>query len=67
MDINELILVVTEDLKTMKTPYLSLMFYLCNQVTHDQKQQAPAPLLDLQAILETELVKRGVNTASLFK
>ena len=65
MDIDELILVVTEDLKTMKTPYLSLMFYLCNQVTHGQKQQAPALLLDLQAILDTELLKRGVNTASL--
>jgi hypothetical protein len=61
MDIDELILVVTEDLKTMKTAYLALLFYLCAQVTHGQRQQAPAQLLDLQAILAAELLQRGEN------
>ena len=65
MDIDELILVVTEDLKIMKTQYLGLLFYLCRRLIKRQKQRAPAPLLDLQAILATELLKRGVNTASL--
>lgn len=65
MDIDELILVVTEDLKTIKTQHLGLLFYLCSRLIKRQKQRAPAPLLDLQAILDTELLKRGVNTSSL--
>jgi len=65
MDIDELILVVTEDLKTMKTEYLALLFSLCNRVTQCQKQQAPIPLLDLQAILDAELLQRGVDVSRL--
>jgi len=64
MNIDELILVITEDLKTMKTQHLSLMLYLCNLVTQCQKQQAPAQLLDLQAILAAELFQRGEPTPS---
>ena len=62
MQLDELILVVVEDLKTMKTEHLALLFYLCNRVTQGQKQQAPAPLLDLQAILDAELLQRAANT-----
>lgn len=65
MNIDELILVITEDIKKMKTAYLALLFFLCNQVTQGQKQQVPTPLLDLQAILYAELLQRGVNIVSL--
>jgi hypothetical protein len=65
MDIDELILVVTEDLKTMKTQHIGLMFYLCNRLIKWQKQPVRVQLLDLQAILYAELLQRGVNTSRL--
>ncbi len=65
MSIDELILVVTEDLKTMKTEHIGLMFYLCNRVTQLQRKHAPAQILDLQAILYAELLQRGVNASEL--
>ncbi len=63
MNIDEFILVVTEDLTTIKPAHLGLLFYLCNQVTQSQKQQAPASLLDLYAILYAELLQRRVDVA----
>ena len=65
MQLDELILVVTEDLKTIKTEHLALLFYLCNRVTQGQKQQVPTQVLDLQAILAVELFKRGVDVSKL--
>ena len=62
MKLDELILVVTEDLKTMKTEYLALLFYLCHWVTQGQKPQVPTQVLDLQAILAAELFQRGEQT-----
>jgi hypothetical protein len=65
MEIDELILAVVEDLKPMQTAHLALMFYLCNRVIKLQKQHVRVHLLDLQAILYAELLKRGVNASSL--
>lgn len=63
MQLDELILAVTEDIKTMKTAHLALLFYLCQQVLQCSKQLTPVQLLDLQAILYAELLQRKENAA----
>lgn len=59
MSITALITTIAEDIRTMDKRHLMLMLHLTNLITN-QGKQVPSYIFDLQVIVSTELLKRGI-------